>query len=37
MSEPTTSTDTMEICFRVLGEIEIDDDIDGLDVDSTGE
>lgn len=32
MSETTTSTDTMEIGFCVLGEIEIDDDIHGLDV-----
>ena len=37
MSETTTSTDAMEIGFCVLGEIEIDDDVDGLDVDTTGE
>ena len=27
----------MQIGFGVLGEIEVDDDVDGLDVDSTGE
>jgi hypothetical protein len=37
MSETATSTDSMEISFCVFGEIEIDDNVDGLDVDTTGE
>jgi hypothetical protein len=37
MSETATSTDSMEIGFCVFGEIEIDDNVDGLDVDTTGE
>jgi len=24
----------MEVCFRIFGEIKVDDDIDGLDVDA---
>jgi hypothetical protein len=36
VSKPTTSTDTMEICFCVFGEIKVNDDVDGLDVDSAG-
>jgi len=37
MSEPTGTANTVKICFRVLGEIKVDDDIDSLDVDTTGE
>lgn len=37
VSEPATSTDTMEIGFGVLWKIEINDDVDGLNVDSAGE
>lgn len=37
MSETTGSTDTMKICLGVLREIEVDYDINGLDIDTTGE
>ena len=37
MSESSTSADTMEISFCVLGEVKIDDDVDGLNVDTTSE
>lgn len=37
MSETATSTNSMEIGFCVFGEIEIDDNVDSLDVDTTSE
>ena len=37
MSKPTGTTDTVKICFRVLGKVEVDDDVDGLDIDSASE
>lgn len=37
MSVTTGTTNTMQIGFSILREIKIDDDIDGLDVDTTGE
>ena len=37
MTTATGTTDTMQICFGVLGKVEIDNDIDGLDVDTTCE
>lgn len=37
VSKSTGSTNTMEICLAVLGEIKVDDDIDGLDINSTRE
>ena len=37
MSEPTGTTDTVKICLRVLGEIKVDNDVDSLDIDTTGE
>lgn len=30
-------TDTMEVCFGVLGEVEIDYDVDSLNIDTTSE
>jgi len=35
MSEPTGTTNTVEIRFGVLGEIEVDDNIDRLNIDTT--
>lgn len=37
MTVSTTSSDTMKIGFRVLGEVEVDDDVDGLDIDTSRE
>lgn len=37
MAIPTRSTNTMEICLGVLGEVKVDDNVDRLDVDATGE
>ena len=36
MTETTRTADTMKISLRVLREIEIDNDVDGLDIDTTG-
>lgn len=33
----TRTTDTMEVGFRILGEVKVDDDVYRLDVDTTGE
>lgn len=33
----TRTANTMQICLGILGEIEVDDDVDGLDVDTTGQ
>ena len=33
----TRSTDSVQVGFGILGEVEVDDDIDGLDIDTTGE
>lgn len=37
MSETTRTTNTMKIGLGVLGEIEVDDNVDCLDIDTTGE
>jgi len=37
VSEPTGATNTVEVRFRVLGEIKVDDDVDGLNIDTTSE
>ena len=37
MSETATAPNTMQVGFRVLGEIKVDDNIDGLNVDTPGE
>lgn len=37
MSETTRTTNTMQIRLSVLGEVEVDDDIDRLDIDTTGQ
>ena len=37
MSEPTGTTDTVKIRFRVLGEIKVDDDVHGLNINTTSE
>ena len=35
MPKSTRTTDSVEICFGILREIEIDDNIHGLDIDTT--
>lgn len=37
MSETTRTTDTMKICLCVLGEVEVDNNVNSLDVDTTSE
>lgn len=37
VSKPSTSADPVEVSFGHLGEVEIDDDIDSLDVNTSGE
>jgi hypothetical protein len=37
MSKAAGSTDSVKIGLRVLGEIKVDDDVDSLDVDTSGE
>jgi len=37
VSKPSTSADPVEVSFGHLGEVEVDDDIDSLDVDTSGE
>jgi len=37
VSEPTGATNTVEVRFRVLGEIKVDDDVYGLNIDTTSE
>ena len=37
MAEPSGPTDSVQVGLRHLGEVEVDDDIDCLDVDTTGE
>ena len=37
MSEPARAADTVKICFRVFGEIKVNDNIDRLYVDTAGE
>lgn len=37
MSETARSTDPMQICLGVLWEVEVDDNVDGLDINTTGE
>lgn len=37
MSKSTRATNAMQICFRILGEVEVDDNVDGLNIDTTSE
>ena len=37
MSETSGSTNTMQISFGVFGEVKVDDDVHGLDIDTTGQ
>ena len=37
VAEPSTSTDPVEVGLGHLGEVEVDDNVDGLDVDTPGE
>lgn len=37
MTEPTRSTNAMKVCLGILWEIEVDDNIHSLNVDTTGE
>lgn len=37
MTEATRTSNAVKICLCVFGKIEVDDDIDGLDVNSTGQ
>ena len=34
VAEPSTSTDPVEVGLGHLGEVEVDDNVDGLDVDT---
>jgi hypothetical protein len=36
MSKASRSTNSVEICLRVLGEVKVDNDIDSLDIDAAG-
>jgi hypothetical protein len=35
MSESATASDTMKVGFTVFGEVEVDDDVDRLDIDTS--
>ena len=37
MTESSRSSDSVQVGFGHLGEVEVDDDVDGLDVDTSGE
>jgi hypothetical protein len=37
MSKASGSANPVKVCLRILGEIKVDDDIDSLDVDTSGE
>ena len=37
MAEAAGPTDAVEVGLRHLGEVEVDDDVDCLDVDTSGE
>lgn len=37
VTKATATTDTMKIGFGVFGEIKVDNDVDGLDIDTTGQ
>ena len=37
MTVPAGSTNAMEVGLGILGEIKVDDDVDGLDIDTAGE
>ena len=37
MSVATTSSDSVKVGLRVFGEVEVDDDVDGGDVNTTSE
>lgn len=37
VTESSGTTDTMEIGFAVLGEVEVNDNVDGLDIDTSSE
>lgn len=37
VTETTTTTDTMKVGLGVLGEIKVDNNVDSLDIDTTGQ
>ena len=37
MAKPSGTADTVKVGLRVLREVEVDDDVDGLDVDAARE
>jgi len=37
MTEPSRTPNTMQICFTIFREIEVDNDIHSLDIDTTRE
>lgn len=37
VTESSGTTDTMKVGFRVLGEVEVDDNVDGLNVDTASQ
>jgi len=36
MSKTAGSSNSMEVCLGILGKVEVNDDVDGLDVDTAG-
>ena len=36
VSETPATADAVKVRLRILGEVEVDDDVDGLDIDTTG-
>ncbi len=37
MTEPSRTTYTMKVGFTIFREVKVDDNIDGLNIDSAGE
>lgn len=37
MSKTARSTNSVKICFCVFGKVEIDDNVDGLDINTTSQ
>lgn len=37
MAETSRASNTVKISLRVLGQVEVDDDVDSLDIDTTGQ
>jgi len=37
VAESARAADSVQVCFRVLGEVKVDDNVDGLNIDTTSE